>query len=229
MASRYIVRPVTLYFRLIEYKARRAMLQVSHSTNTAAICVFAITFRIETIWRTISGTVMMCTVSRWPRCCGLYTIFITVITVWPVPTVRLSYVVASVIDQVIHHVLALVVIWAGVVLSLTSPAYPVLSAIPLIGVVAVSNISTILDVSTVWGRSGSRVITMDWIVAGSVSAYHILLLRADVRETVVQIVALTLQMGHAPIPTFIVAGAVLGVFVSVRYVVMVRGAQGPIR
>merc|ERR550539_998885 len=85
----------------------------------------------------------------------------------------------------------MVVIWAGVVLSLTSPAYPVLSAVPLIWVVAISNISTVLDVSTVGGRSGSRVITMDWIIAWPVPTHHILLLGADVRETVVQIVALT--------------------------------------
>jgi len=171
----------------------------------------------------------MYTVPLWARCGGFDTIIITVITVWPLPTVGLSYEVASIIDQVIHHVVALGVIWAGVVLSLTSPAYPVLSAVPLIRVVAISNISTVLDVSTVGGRSGSRVITMDWIIAGPVSTHHILLLRADVRETVVQIVAFTLQMGHAPVPTFIVAGAVLRVFVSVRYVVMVRGAHGPIR
>jgi len=204
------------------------MLQVSTSTNTTAICVFTITFRIETIWRTISGTVMMCTVSTWWWCGGLYTIFITIITVWPLPAVRISYEVASIIDQVIHHVVALVVIGAGVVLSLTSPAYPVLSAIPLIRVVAISNISAVFNVSTVWGRSGSRVITMYWIIAWPVPTHHILLLGADVGETVVQIVFLTLQMSHTSIPTFIVAGAVFGVFVSVRYVVMVRGAQGPI-
>jgi len=170
----------------------------------------------------------MYTVPNWPRCGGFDTIIITVITVWPLPTVGLSYEVASIIDQVIHHMVALLVIWAGVVLSLTSPAYPVLSAVPLIRVVAVSNISTVFDVSTVGGRSGSRVITMDWILAWPVPTHHILLLGADVRETVVQIVFLTLQMSHTSVPTLIVAGAVLGVFVSVRYVVMVRGAQGPI-
>merc|ERR550519_791514 len=123
----------------------------------------------------------------------------------------------------------MVVIWASVVLSLTSPAYPVLSAVPLIWVVAIRNISAVLDVSAVGGRSGSWVITMDWIIAWPVPTHHILLLRADVGETVVQIVFLTLQMSHTSVPTFIVAGAVLGIFVSVRYVVMIRGAQGPVR